>query len=37
MSVVYLMILIPDLILGHISPLSFNILEIETVTSLVLD
>ena len=37
MSVVYIMILISDLVLGHISLLSLSILEIETVTSLVLD
>ena len=37
MSVVYLMILISDLILGHISPFYFSILEIGTVASLVSD
>ena len=36
MSVVYIMILISDLILWHISPFSLSILEIETVASLVL-
>ena len=37
MSVVYLMTSILDLILGHISPSSLSILEIEIVVSLVLD
>ena len=37
MSVVYLMTLILDLILGHISPFSLSILEIGTVASLDLD
>ena len=37
MSVVYLMTLISDLILRHMSPFSLSILDIETVTSLVLD
>ena len=37
MSVVYFMTLISDLILGHISPFSFSILEIEAVANLVLD
>ena len=36
-SVVYLMTLISDLILGRISPFSFSILEIERVASMVLD
>ena len=37
MLVVYLMTLTSDLILGHISPFSFSILEIEIVAGLVLD
>ena len=37
MSVVYLMTLISGLILGHISPFSLSILEIETMANLVLD
>ena len=37
MSVVYLMTLISNLILGHISPFSLSILEIEIVANLVLD
>ena len=37
MSVVYLVTLISDLILGHISPFSLSILEIGSVASLVLD
>ena len=37
MLVIYLMTLTLDLILGHISPFSLSILEIETTTSLVLD
>ena len=37
MSLIYLMTLISDLILKHISPFSLSILEIETVASLVLD
>ena len=37
MSVVYLMTLISDFILGHISPFSFSIFEIEIVVGLVSD
>ena len=37
MLVIYLMTLTSDLILLHISPFSFSILEIGTATSLVLD
>ena len=37
MLVVYLMTLTSDLILGHISPFSFSILEIEIVAGMVLD
>ena len=37
MLVIYLMTLTSDLILGHISPFSLSILEIETGASLVLD
>ena len=37
MLVVYLMTLTSDLILGHISPFSFSIFEIEIVACLVSD
>ena len=37
MLVIYLMTLTLDLILGHISPFSLSILEIEITASLVLD
>ena len=37
MLVIHLMTLTSDLILGHFSPFSLSILEIETVASLVLD